>query len=152
MRMSESAAPPFGPVGNHLLIATGPPKCAPMNRQRRASAEPSDHTPTEPRSDTPAALFEAGLRLLKTGQRAEAEKCTRQAFALDRNHADSLHLMGMLAFASKQNDLAIEWFAMAIRQNPDVADYFSNLGAVLQQQGRLDEAIKSYDRALVLKP
>jgi tetratricopeptide (TPR) repeat protein len=123
-----------------------------MNRhQRRASAK-SAKSPSLPRHETPAAFFEAGLRLLKAGQLAEAEKCGQQALAIEAGHADSLHLMGLLCFASKQNDLAIAWFAQAIRQNPNVADYFSNLGTVLQQQGRLDEAAKSFDRALILKP
>jgi tetratricopeptide (TPR) repeat protein len=109
-------------------------------------------TESASRGDTPAAYFKAGLRLLQAGQLAEAEKCGREALAVDAGHADSLHLMGLLCFASKQLDLAIEWFAQAIRQNPDVADYFSNLGTALQQQNRLDEAIKSFDRALQLKP
>jgi tetratricopeptide (TPR) repeat protein len=124
-----------------------------MNRhQRRASAKQSGKSANALRSNTPAAFFEAGLRLLKAGQLAEAEKCGRQALSLDASHADSLHLMGLLCFAAKHHDLAIEWFAQAIRQNPNVADYFSNLGTVLQCQGRYDEAAKSFDRALVLKP
>jgi len=109
-------------------------------------------SPAAPRRRTPAAFFEAGLRLFKAGQLSEAEKCGRQALALDAAHADSLHLMGLLCLAAKQHHLAIEWFAQAIRQNPDVADYFSNLGTALQQQGRYEEAAKSFDRALLLKP
>jgi tetratricopeptide (TPR) repeat protein len=113
-----------------------------------ASAE----TESVSRGDTPATYFKAGLRLLQAGQLAAAEKCGREALAIDAGHAESLHLMGLLSFASKQFDLAIEWFAQAIRQNPDVADYFSNLGIALQHQDRLEEAIKSFDRALQLKP
>jgi len=109
-------------------------------------------SPIAPRRRTPAAFFEAGLRLLKAGQLAEAEKCGRRALTLDAAHADSLHLMGLLCVAAKQHHLAIEWFAQAIRQNPDVADYFSNLGTALQHQGRYEEAAKSFDRALLLKP
>jgi len=118
-----------------------------MNPQQRRDAEPS-----EPRMETPAAWFEAGLRLLQAGQLAQAEQCGRQALTLDQNHADSLHLMGMLCVASKQYDLAIEWFAMAIRQNPNVADYFCNLAMALQRKDRLDEAIRCFDRALLLNP
>jgi tetratricopeptide (TPR) repeat protein len=110
---------------------------------------PAD-APTSPRMETPAAWFEAGLRLLQAGQLAQAEQCGRSALALDQGHADSLHLMGLLAMAAKQYDIAIEWFALAIRQNPDVADYFSNLGMALQRKDRLDEAVRCYDRALQL--
>lgn len=120
--------------------------------QRRASSEQPDEAAAAAGPDSPARHFEAALRLFKAGRLAEAEQSGRQALALDSGHADSLHLMGLLAFAAAQYDLAIEWFALAIRNNPAVADYFSNLGIVLQRQGRFEEAIKSYDRALVLRP
>src|ERR1700761_7661274 len=121
-----------------------------MAAQQDHAAKPSDHSPSPPK-ETPVAWFEAGLRLLQAGQLAQAEQCGRSALALDQAHADSLHLMGLLCVASKQYDLAIEWFALAIRQNPDVADYFLNLGLALQRRDRFEEAIKSYDQALVLK-
>jgi tetratricopeptide (TPR) repeat protein len=108
--------------------------------------------PVELRPQTPAAYFEAGLRLLRAGQMAEAEQCGRQALAIESGHADSLHLMGLLCIVAKQDDLAIDWFAQAIGQNPDVADYFSNLATALVNRGRNEEAIKSLDRALILKP
>ncbi|HEY7842750.1 MAG TPA: tetratricopeptide repeat-containing glycosyltransferase family protein [Bradyrhizobium sp.] len=120
-----------------------------MNRQQRREASTST---SPPRKETPADWFEAGLRLFQAGQIADAEKCGRSALALDQSHADSLHLMGLLCMASKQYDLAIEWFAVAIRQNPAIADYFANLGTALHRKGRHDEAIRSFDRALVLDP
>ena len=123
-----------------------------MDHQQRRAAEQSGTTPASERRETPAAWFEAGLRLLQAGQLAEAEQCGRQALTIDQGHADSLHLMGMLCVASKQYDIAIEWFAMAIRQKPDVADYFANLAMALQRKERFDEAIRSYDRALILDP
>ena len=120
-----------------------------MSTQQEPAAKPSNDS-ASPRRETPAAWFEAGLRLLQAGQLAEAEQCGRSALALDRGHADSLHLMGMLCVAAGQPDLAIEWFAMAIRQNHGVADYFCSLGMALQRQDRLDEAIRCFDRALLL--
>src|SRR6201994_2646566 len=116
--------------------------------QPRAAATPS----IEPRPQTSAAYFEARLRLLRAAQMGEAEHCGRQALAIDSGHADSLHLMGLLCIVAKRDDLAIDWFAQAIRQNPNVADYFSNLAIALINRGRIDEAIKSFDRALTLKP
>ena len=104
-----------------------------------------------PAEATPAALFEAGLRRLRAGQLGEAEQHASSALALDQRHADSLHLMGMICLAGRRFDLAIEWFARAIRQNPGAADYFSNLGMALQRTQRFDEAIRSFDRALVLR-
>jgi tetratricopeptide (TPR) repeat protein len=123
-----------------------------MDHQQRRAAGQSGTTLSSERMETPATWFEAGLRLLQAGQLAQAEQCGRQALAIDQGHADSLHLLGMLCIASKQYDLAIEWFAMAIRQKGDVADYFVNLAMALQRKERFDEAIRSYDRALMLNP
>ena len=108
--------------------------------------------PTAPDDNTPAAFFQAGLRLLQVGQLQAAEQCGRQALALDARHADSLHLMGLLSLLAKQPAIGIEWFAEAIRQNPGVPDYFFNLANALRQQGRVDEAVKSLDRGLTLQP
>jgi tetratricopeptide (TPR) repeat protein len=124
-----------------------------MDRQpHKTPAKQSDTISATRAEDTPEAYFKAGLRLLQAGQLAQAEQCGRQALTIDQGHADSLHLMGLLCVASKQYDLAIEWFAMAIRQKGDVADYFVNLGMALHRKERFDEAIKSYDRALMLNP
>jgi tetratricopeptide (TPR) repeat protein len=124
-----------------------------MDRQpHKLSAEQPDTSSTAQAEDTPEAWFKAGLRLLQAGELAAAEQCGRQALTIDQGHADSLHLMGMLCVASKQYDLAIEWFAVAIRQRPDVTDYFANLAMALERKERFDEAIRSYDRALMLKP
>jgi tetratricopeptide (TPR) repeat protein len=127
------------------------PTQAPMDPQQRAAAQAGDSS-SFARKDTPAAWFEAGLRLMQAGELAQAEQCGRSALALDQGHADSLHLMGMLCVASKQYDLAIEWFAMAIRQNPGIADYFCNLATALQRKDRVDEAIRCLDRALTINP
>jgi tetratricopeptide (TPR) repeat protein len=122
-----------------------------MNRQQRRALGKPSKAPAAPRARTPAGYFEAGLRLLKAGQLLDAELCGKNALALDAEHADSLHLMGLLCMLSKRPELAIEWFAQAIRQDPTVSDYFFNLALALEQLGRFDEAIKSLDRALVLK-
>ena len=95
-----------------------------MNRQQRRALAKRPKAPAVPRADTPARYFEAGLRLLKAGQLLDAEQCGKHALALDGEHADSLHLMGVLSMLSKRPELAIEWFAQAIRQDQTVADLY----------------------------
>src|SRR5271163_2865963 len=96
-----------------------------MNRrERRAAAQRSQKAPigegsttnssqsaNEPGVSDPAALCEAGRYL-------DAQLCCRQALAADANHADTLHLMGLLSLEAKQFDHAVEWIARAIRQAP----------------------------------
>ena len=88
---------------------------------------------------------------MRAGQYLDAQICCQQALAADANHAGSLHLMGLLSLQSKQYDHAVEWLARAIRQAPK-PEYLFSLGTTLQQQGRLEEALKSFDKAVQLKP
>lgn len=77
--------------------------------------------------------------------------CCRQALATDPNHAETLHLMGLLCLHAEQPDLAVEWIARAIRQDPQPR-YLSTLGNTLLLQRRFEEALKTFDKAIQLKP
>ncbi len=70
---------------------------------------------------------------------------------IDPDHADTLHLMGLLSLDAGQYDHAIAWLSRAIRQDPKPA-YLASLGSALHRQGRLEDALKAYDKAVQLKP
>jgi tetratricopeptide (TPR) repeat protein len=122
-----------------------------MNRHQRRTVAKSAKITHGPRATTPAALCELGFSLLQAGQVAEAEGCSRQALTQQPDHADALHLMGTVAFHNQRYDHAVEWIAGAIRQVPK-PEYLLSLGNALQQLGRLDEALKAYDRGVMFKP
>src|SRR6185369_13802958 len=122
-----------------------------MNRHQRRTAAKSAKIAHGPRATTPAALCELGFSLLEAGQVADAEGCSRQALTQQPDHADALHLMGVVAFHKQQYDHAVEWIAGAIRQAPK-PEYLLSLGNALQQSGRLEEALKAYDRGVMFKP
>jgi tetratricopeptide (TPR) repeat protein len=70
---------------------------------------------------------------------------------LDAGHADSLHLMGLLAFDSQNYDHALEWIARAIRSDPK-PNYCSTLGVTLLRQNRPTEALMAFEKAIQLAP
>ena len=70
---------------------------------------------------------------------------------MDPNHADTLHLMGLLSLHAKQYDHAVEWISRAIRQEPKT-DYLTTLGTTLVKLGRREEALKAFDKAVQLNP
>ena len=119
-----------------------------MNRQR---VQPGTSVDSKPKG-TPLTLYDAALRHFRSGQLNAAEQRCRKALSADPNHADSLHLLGLIFAATNRLDPGIELVAQAIRSNPANPEYFSNLGTLLQRQGKIDEAFKSYDLALKLKP
>jgi tetratricopeptide (TPR) repeat protein len=60
--------------------------------------------------------------------------------------------MGLLHLQDEQYDFAIEWIARAIRQGSPKPVYLWSLGSALQKQGRYEEALKAFDKAVQLKP
>jgi tetratricopeptide (TPR) repeat protein len=123
-----------------------------MNRnERRAAAGKNRNQPGVRKQETPAALYDAGRRHRLAGRRLEAQTCCEQALAIDPDHADTLHLMGLVSLDAGQYDHAIAWLSRAISQHPEPA-YLASLGSALQRQGRLQDALKAYDKAVQLKP
>lgn len=88
----------------------------------------------------------------QAGRLADAERLYRQALLLDANHADSLHLLGVLAHQSGRNDAAIELIGKAIGIKADVARYHFNLGTILQAAGKPEPAVLALDQARRLNP
>jgi len=88
---------------------------------------------------------------MQAGRDLDAQLCCERALALDPQHIDSLHLMGLLSLQAKQYDHAIEWIARANQQDPRAEHLFS-LGIALTQQGLHREAFKAFDAALKITP
>jgi tetratricopeptide (TPR) repeat protein len=123
-----------------------------MNRrERRVTARKSQPASNGAGAGTPAALHDAGRNYLRLGRSLDAQLCCQQALASDPDHADTLHLMGLLSVHAKQYDHALEWIARAIQQDPK-PEYLASLGTTLQKQGRHEEALKACDKAIQLKP
>jgi len=97
-------------------------------------------------------LFTDALKQHQAGKLHEAERLYRQLLALDPAHADSLHLLGVIARQSGRSDIAVELIEKAIRLNANSAPYHSNLGNALRDLRRLDEAVAAYSAAIDLKP
>jgi tetratricopeptide (TPR) repeat protein len=121
-----------------------------MNRRERRAATRTSQATSDGIAVTPDALYRAGLVHLRAGRQPEARVCCEQALAADPNHADTLHLMGLVCLYAEHPDLAIEWFARAIRQDPQPR-YLSILGKTLWRRRRFEEALATFDKAIQLK-
>ena len=123
-----------------------------MNRRERRAAGLGPPTKaTRVGGNTPPALHQAGLSHRQAGRTLDAQMCCQQALAIDPDHADTLHLMGLLSLDAKNYDHALEWITRAVGRKPK-PEYLSSLGAALQQQGRHEEALNAFDRAVQLAP
>ena len=126
-----------------------------MNRKQRraqAKAAPKAVTPAASQTITVPQALDAALRHHQNGQLSEAEAIYRSILAVDANHSDALHLLGVVAHQVGRCDVAVDLIGKAIAINGTVAAYYSNYGLVLRALDRLDEALASYDAALRIKP
>jgi protein O-GlcNAc transferase len=96
--------------------------------------------------------LDAALAYHRAGRLHEAEKLYRQILIANPQHADALHMLGMIAHQSGQNAAARELIAQSIALQPGSADAYANLGLVLQSLGEFDNAIKCYRQALTIAP
>ncbi len=125
-----------------------------MNRkQRRAGSKRGGGAPGAPPpvANGVVELFAAGMRFHQAGRLDQAEACYRQVLAVDRRHADSLHLLGVIADQCGRPDAAIDLIGRAIAANRRFPDFHNSLGIALQAAGRPAEAIRAFGQAVRLK-
>jgi tetratricopeptide (TPR) repeat protein len=96
--------------------------------------------------------FEEAVRHHGAGRLADAHRLYRRILETDPQHADALHLFGVLALQSGHAAVAADLIRKAIALDPAAAAYHVNLGSALATQGQLEEAIASHRHALALDP
>lgn len=103
---------------------------------------------------TPAVpeAFDLALQHHQAGRLAEAEALYRQILKVQPDHADALHLLGVLAQQAGRPDLAAQLIQHSIALFPGNPAAHSNLGEAFRSAGRPEDAVTAYQRALELKP
>lgn len=88
----------------------------------------------------------------QAGRLREAESLYRQILAQQPAHADSLHMLGLLAFQTGHHADGERLITEAIHLNPQSAAYHCDLGAVLATRGELAQAATAFQEATILQP
>ncbi len=101
---------------------------------------------------TPDQLIHTALDHHRAGRLEQAEQIYRQILTINPNHADALHLLGVVAFQTDHHRDAIALIEQAIRINPRAPDYQSNLADVYVALGQLDAAVTHYRNAIAANP
>lgn len=97
-------------------------------------------------------VFAQAVAHHQAGRLQQAAELYQQVLVKHPHHADSLHLLGLVAYKTGHLDEAAGLIADAIQQDSTKAPFCFNLGVVLQKQGKLDEAQRAYEQALTLNP
>jgi tetratricopeptide (TPR) repeat protein len=124
-----------------------------MNRKQRRAETRTKQGRAAPAPAGPIAQwFNAALAHQAAGRAVEAERNCRQILVIDPNHAQTLHLLGLIEHQQGRTGDAIERIHKAITRNGRDPAFHHNLGNLLRGQGRLREAMTCYARALALAP
>ena len=86
------------------------------------------------------------------GRRQTAATHFARAVALDRSHRGVVDRLAASRFHQKRYLEALDLYRAMAGVDPDNARNHSNMGACLYNLGRLDEALRSFQTALALKP
>jgi predicted O-linked N-acetylglucosamine transferase (SPINDLY family) len=96
--------------------------------------------------------FAHALEHHRAGRLAEAERGYREILQREPEHADALHLLGVIALQAGDLTSALTLVQRAVALRPDAAVSRNNLGQVLERLGNDDEAGRCYEAAIALDP
>jgi Tfp pilus assembly protein PilF len=96
-------------------------------------------------------LLKRALEHHRAGRFEEAAQQYRQILCLNPDHADCLHLLGMVAYQTGDAETAVALIRRAIAIHGTASSYQSNLGNVLRTQGKLAEAEACYRGSLAIR-
>jgi tetratricopeptide (TPR) repeat protein len=96
--------------------------------------------------------FDEAVALHRLDRLGDAERAYEEVLRRQPDHADALHLLGLIALETGRNQRAADLIRRSIMANRDNAAAHRDLGAGLAALHRHDEAVESYDRAIALRP
>lgn len=97
-------------------------------------------------------LLQAAVCAHQQGQYAQAQAGYESVLRIEPCNFDALHLLGVIALQTKNFNQSLRLISRALELNPKVAVAHSNLGNVLLELGRRQDAVASYERAIALNP
>jgi protein O-GlcNAc transferase len=69
-----------------------------------------------------AQTFDIAVQHHHAGRLPQAEQLCRQILQVNPQHAEALHLLGVLDYQVGRSDLAIEYISQSLRLKPDNAE------------------------------
>ncbi len=97
-------------------------------------------------------LLTQAFKVHQSGQIARAGDLYLEVLKLDPRNADALHLLGLVARNTGNNESARQLMQKAVTIQPAFPDAHYNLGNALSSLRRFDEAAESYRAALSYQP
>ncbi len=126
--------------------------CGPASGNDVESESAGLHQVRRRQSELIAALFADASKLHQDGRIREAEYVYKQILAVQPDHFDCLHALGVALYQLGDYAEAVRLIALALQRNPHDVIALNNLGSALAVQGRLAEALASFSAAVATRP
>lgn len=97
-------------------------------------------------------LLELAHREYQAGDYENAERHCMQLWRQETNNTGVLLLLSSIHFQCRRLEKSAHYSTLAIKQNPLLAEAYSNLGNVYKERGQLPDALENYRHAVRLKP
>jgi len=96
--------------------------------------------------------LDRALKLLANGRMPRAEALAREVVAARPRHADARNVLGVVLYRQDRLEEAMKQVREAIRLNPDIPNYYCNLGEMERLSKNPDAAKTALERAIALDP
>ncbi len=113
---------------------------------------PERLVPAQPTAITITSWLIEAFAQHQAGQWAEAEKLYRKILAVQPDHNDSLHLVGVMAYERGEFERALDQIDLILAKDPDNCLALNHRGLALMALKRFDDALASFDRAVAVQP
>lgn len=123
-----------------------------LSRRQFAESPLALEKPTDKAPDDPEWLFARASSLFRSGRFREARKAAERAAASGCQRRNLFVQLGWCCYHGGILDEAHRWMHKAVASDPESWEPHYGLGAVLQGQRRLDEAVDAFDGALLIDP
>src|SRR5207302_9648946 len=119
--------------------------------QLPSPSQPGAQASLRPTLDDLQSIFDQALAFHRAGLLAEAEQLYRRVLDHQPGSFDCQHLLGVISYQRGDCLAAVRQIDAALKINSRVADAHLNRGNALKKLKRFDEALASYDKAIMCK-
>ena len=121
-----------------------------MSRKKRQQPNPQQQS-IDSVDDIEGKLQQA-ISFYQVGQLQQAEQICQQILRDFPKHAETLHLLGIIAYQVGENKIATDLITRAIEVDSKQSPFYYSLGNSLRGRGKLEKAIEAYHQAIQIQP
>ena len=96
--------------------------------------------------------FNDAANHFQSGQINKAKEICLEILKTEPDNFNVLHLLGVIAFQTKNYLKSVEIITKAIEINPNNAEVYNFRGIVLVHLNKLEEAIQNWNKAITINP